>query len=137
MPLRFPIAKEVQSGFDSRPDSGFDHLVEVIPASSFTSRPASARFIPAIPVEFIQQTRIAGDSLAVLLVALAEMRMRGVSEIPIGPRIWAAVGVSGRRVRARLLRQIGELPSDLCTTISRKGRPHLLQAGPSWPKRTP
>lgn len=84
-------------------------------------------------MEFIRQTLIAGDSLPLLLVALAEMRMRGSDEIAIGTTLWAQVGNPSKRVRARLLRQIACLPESLCTVIARNGRPHLLRAGPGWP----
>lgn len=61
------------------------------------------------------------------------MRMRGASEIAIGPALWAEVGNPSERVRARLLRQIAGLPGRLCTVVARQGRPHLLKAGPDWP----
>lgn len=107
---------------------------ETIPAARFSPRARKNRYVPAIPMEFIRQTLIAGDALALLLVALAEMRMRGTSEIAIGPALWAEVGNPSKRVRARLLRQIAGLPDSLCTVAARKGRPHLLKTGSDWPK---
>ena len=107
---------------------------ETVPAARFNPRAKKNRYIPAIPMEFIRQTLVAGDALPLLLVALAEMRMRGTSEIAIGPALWAEVGNPSKRVRARLLRQVACLPARLCTVTARKGRPHLLKAGPDWPK---
>lgn len=106
---------------------------ETVPAFRFNSRAKKNRYIPAIPMEFIRQTLVAGDALPLLLVALAEMRMRGTSEIAIGSALWAEVGAPSKRVRARLLRQIACLPENLCTVVARNGRPHLLRAGPGWP----
>ena len=85
-------------------------------------------------MEFIRQTLGVGDALALLLVALAEMRMRGVNEIAIGPALWAEVGSPSKRVRARLLKQIACLPQSLCALVARNGRPHLLKAGSGWPR---
>lgn len=107
---------------------------EIIPAARFNPRTKKNRYIPAIPLEFIQQALGAGDALALLLVALMEMRICGGNEIAIGQGLWAQVGSPGKRVRARWLRQIAALPSDLCTVTSRKGRSHLLMVGPSWPR---
>lgn len=107
---------------------------ETVPAVRFNSRAKKNRYIPAIPMEFIRQTLVAGDALPLLLVALAEMRMRGTSEIAIGSALWAEVGDPSKRVRARLLRQIACLPENLCTVVARNGRPHLLKAGPNWPR---
>ena len=90
-------------------------------------------YIPAIPRSFLRAAAQAGDSLELLLIALAEMRMRGISEIAIGPPIWEQIGAPSKRVRTRLLRQIAALPSTLCLVTPRTGRPHLLVAGPSWP----
>jgi hypothetical protein len=59
--------------------------------------------------------------------------MRGTGEIAIGSAVWSKVGDPSKRVRSRLLRQISGLPADLCTLVARKGRPHLLIAGPGWP----
>jgi hypothetical protein len=116
------------------PDADWMRQAETIPASRFNLRARKNRYVPAIPMEFIRQTLIAGDALALLLVALAEMRMRGASEIAIGPKLWAEVGSPSKRVRARLLRQITTLPTSLCTVTARKGRPHLLIAGVKWPR---
>jgi len=116
------------------PDADWVQEAEKIPAASFNRRPKRYRFIPAVPMEFIRETLVAGDALALLLVALAEMRMRGNNEIGIGPALWAQVGNPSKRVRARLLRQIACLPDTLCTVVARNGRPHLLVVGPDWPR---
>ena len=115
------------------PDADWMRQAETLPAASFNPRTRKNRYIPAIPMEFIRLTLVAGDALALLLLALAEMRMRGVSEIAIGPALWAEVGDPGKRVRARLLRQIARLPETLCTLVPRNGRPYLLKTGPWWP----
>ena len=107
---------------------------ETVPAFRFNPRAKKNRYIPAIPMEFVRQTLVAGDALPLLLVALAEMRMRGTSEIAIGSALWAEVGDPSKRVRARLLRQIACLPENLCTLVARNGRPHLLKAGSGWPR---
>ena len=117
------------------PDADWMRQAEIMPAASFSPRAKTNRYIPAIPLEFIRQTLVAGDALPLLLVALAEMRMRGAGEIAIGPALWAAIGNPTKRVRARLLRQVACLPEDLCTVVARKGRPHLLKTGPGWPRR--
>ncbi len=106
---------------------------ETVPAARFNHRAKKNRYIPAIPMEFIRQTLVAGDALPLLLVALAEMRMRGTSEIALGSTLWAEVGSPSKRVRARLLRQVATLPACLCAVTARKGRPHLLIAGANWP----
>jgi hypothetical protein len=116
------------------PDADWMRQAEIIPAARFTPRARKNRYVPAIPMEFIRQTLIAGDALALLLVALAEMRMRGHSEIAIGPALWAEVGNPSKRVRARLLRLIAGLPESLCTVTARNGRPHLLKTGHEWPR---
>lgn len=116
------------------PDADWMRQAEAIPAARFSLRARKNRYIPAIPMEFIRQTLVAGDALPLLLVALKEMRMRGTSEIAIGPALWAEVGNPSKRVRARLLRQIAALPESLCTVVARNGRPHLLKAGPGWPR---
>jgi hypothetical protein len=126
------LAKAKAASID--PDADWMRQAETIPASRFNPRVRKNRYVPAIPMEFIRQTLIAGDALALLLVALAEMRMRGTSEIAIGPKLWAEVGSPSKRVRARLLRQIATLPTSLCTVTARKGRPHLLIAGAKWPR---
>lgn len=115
------------------PDADWMRQAETVPAARFNPRAKTNRYIPAIPLEFIRQTLIAGDALPLLLVALAEMRMRGTSEIAIGPALWAVVGSPSKRVRARLLRQIAAVPECVCALIARKGRPHLLIAGTKWP----
>jgi hypothetical protein len=115
------------------PDADWMMAAEKIPAAHFNPRPKTNHYIPAIPMEFIRQTLVAGDALGLLLVALAEMRMRGAIEITIGPVLWAEVGNPSKRVRARLLRQIAHLPESLCKVVARDGRPHLLKVGPGWP----
>lgn len=92
-------------------------------------------YIPSIPLRFLRQVVIAGDALPVLLVALAMMRMKGLNEIALGPALWSMIDNPGPRVRARLLKQIAVLPEELCTLEPRHGRPHLLRAGPDWPKK--
>jgi hypothetical protein len=131
VPVPEYLAKAQVAGID--PDADWMQQAENIPAARFSPRARNNRYVPAIPMEFIRQTLIAGDALALLLIALAEMRMRGTSEISIGPALWAEVGNPSKRVRARLLRQIAGLPGRLCTVVARKGRPHLLKAGPDWP----
>ena len=120
----------------NRPDRYLDWmgLAEAIPAQSFLPRKRRAPYIPAIPRSFLRTAAPAGDSLELLLVALAEMRKRGVNEIAIGPSLWHLVGNPSKRVRTRLLRQIGRLPPTLCSLVRRKGRPHLLVTGPEWPR---
>jgi hypothetical protein len=99
------------------------------------ARSASVRthYIPAIPLQFLQLIAPAGDAVAALLIALAEMRKRNVAELPLGSLVWKQVGNPSRRTRARLLRQIANLPEAVCHLIKRKGRPHLLVAGTQWP----
>ena len=126
------LAKAQAASID--PDADWMRQAETIPAARFSPRARKNRYVPAIPMEVIRQTLIAGDALALLLVTLAEMRMRGTSEISIGPSLWAEVGNPSKRVRTRLLRQIVALPASLCTVIARNGRPHLLVVGPAWPK---
>lgn len=116
------------------PDADWMRQAETVPAFRFNPRAKNNRYIPAIPMEFIRQTLIAGDALPLLLVALTEMRMRGASEIAVGPALWAQVGNPSKRVRTRLLRQIACLPDSLCTVVARNGRPHMLKAGPCWPR---
>ena len=117
------------------PDADWMRQAETVPAARFNLRAKKSRYIPAIPLEFIQQTLVAGDALPLLLVALAEMRMRGASKIAIGPAMWVEVGNPSKRVRARLLRQVAALPSCICSLLPRTGRPHLLVAGPLWPTK--
>ena len=118
----------------SDPDASLMASAEVIPAASFRSPTKARRFIPAVPLSFIQETLVVGDALPLVLVLLMEMRIRGTVELAIGPAIWAAVGNPSKRIRARLLRQVSQLPPDVCTLTPRDGRPHLLHAGPKWPK---
>ena len=117
----------------SDPDADWMAGAAYTPAAALTGRQVKSRYIPAVPVAFVQGALPAGDALPVLLIALMEMRMRGTVEIAIGSAVWSKVGDPSKRVRSRLLRQISGLPTDLCTLVARKGRPHLLIAGPGWP----
>lgn len=131
-----PVPTYLRAGLlhDSDPDAYLMASAEVIPAASFRSPTKMRRFIPAVPLSFIQETLVVGDALPLVLVLLMEMRIRGTVELAIGPAIWAAVGNPSKRIRARLLRQVSQLPSDICTITPRNGRPHLLRVGSSWPK---
>ncbi len=129
-----PTLFEVQVPPSLENDDDLMSVAEKIPTESFRIKKRTAPFIPAIPLSFLQAIIPAGDSLPLLLVCLAEMRIRRVTEIGIGPSIWLKTGNPSKRIRSRQLRQIGQLPSSLCTIIPRKGRPHLLVAGPNWPK---
>lgn len=115
-------------------DADWLALSEFVPAATYSARQPRVRFIPALPIEFLQKSLAARDALPVLLVAHAEMRMRRTQEISIGPGIWAAIGNPQKRIRSRLLRQLSQLPRELCVLTPRKGRPHLLRAGRIWPK---
>lgn len=97
------------------------------------SRKSSDRFIPAFPLTFLQQLLPAGDALPILLIAMTEMRMKDMSEVALGPGLWASIGNPSRRIRSRLLQQIMKLPSTVCTLEARAGRPHLLRTGSDWP----
>lgn len=116
------------------PDADWLREATLIPASRFSAKPHRCRFIPSFPLEFLKRALPAGDAFPVLLIALAEMRMRGVLELSLGPVVWATLDCPSRRVRARLLRQIAALPEELCTLVKRTGRPYLLKAGPAWPR---
>jgi hypothetical protein len=118
------------------PDADWMQVAEKLPAASCHARKKQDPYIPAIPRKFLRLARPAGDALELLLVALAEMRMRGTRELAIGPTLWAQVGNPSKRVRARLLRQIMALPESLCTITPRNGRPHLLTAGLEWPQNS-
>ncbi len=133
-----PVPTYLRAGLPhgSNPDASLMASAEVIPAASFRSPTKARRFIPAVPLGFIQQTLVVGDALPLVLVLLMEMRVRGAVEVAVGPAIWAAVGNPSKRVRARLLRQVSQLPPDVCTLTPRNGRPHLLRVGPNWPKPT-
>jgi len=118
----------------SDPDSDWMEVAETLPAAHFNTRSRRNRFIPAFPLAFLQQAQVVGDAIPLLLVALAEMRMRRSDEIPLGPRLWAQVGNPTKRVRTRLLRQMCQLPPNVGIVIARRGRPHLLKAGIGWPQ---
>ena len=106
-----------------------------VPMAPVQRRQVNAQFIPAIPHTFLSAISPAGDAVALLLFALAQMRMQGVTEIAMGQQLWSLIGNPTKRVRARLLHQIGLLPGNLCTIRVRSGRPHLLVAGPDWPRK--
>ncbi|MCF8210130.1 MAG: hypothetical protein K9K38_12110 [Rhodoferax sp.] len=106
-----------------------------VPMPSVQRRQVQAHFIPAIPHAFLSGILPAGDAVALLLFALAQMRIQGVNEIAMGQQLWSLIGNPTKRVRARLLHQIGLLPGNLCTLLIRSGRPHLLVAGPDWPRK--
>ena len=129
-----PTLFEVQVPPSLENDDDLMSVAEKIPAVLFRIKKRTTPFIPAIPLSFLQAIIPAGDSVPLLLVCLAEMRIRGVTEIGIGPSIWLKTGNPSKRIRSRLLHQIGQLPPSLCRIIPRKGRPHLLVAGPNWPK---
>lgn len=116
------------------PDADWMRVAENISATATRPSETRAHYLPAIPLSFLRAAAIAGDALELLLIALAEMRMRANTEIAIGPAVWRRVGNPSKHVRARLLRQIGTLPASLCTLTARKGRPHLLVTGPAWPR---
>lgn len=106
-----------------------------VPMAPAHLRQVHAQFIPAIPHTFLSAISPAGDAVVLLLFALAQMRMQGITEIAMGQQLWSLIGNPTKRVRARLLRQIGLLPGNLCTLRIRSGRPHLLVAGPDWPRK--
>jgi len=116
------------------PDEDWLALAEVIPAHSFREQPKRALFIPSFTLTFLQQLLPAKDAIPILLVAMAEMRMRNTRETPLGPKLWQRVGSPSRRVRSRWLEQIQQLPATLCSLTPRKGRPHLLTQGKDWPQ---
>lgn len=115
------------------PDNDWMQVAERLSTTPRTTTGGTLKYIPAIPMAFLRSVSKSGDALPILLISLAEMRMRNSSEIAIGSRIWNQAGVSSKRVRARLLRQIQALPNSICVLSYRPGRPHLLQAGPDWP----
>ena len=106
-----------------------------VPTAGLGRGTAQGYFIPAIPYSFLTAISPAADAVTLLLFALARMRMLGVNEIAIGQPLWKLVGNPTKRVRARLLQQISKLPNDICMIISRRGRPHLLVTGVSWPQK--
>ena len=123
------------SAHDHAPDLDADWMalaqkVEVVSPRHTTDR---VLFIPSFPVRFLLAIQPCADAIPVLLLALAQMRMRDVNEMALGAHIWSLAGSPSRRVKARLLSQIAGLPDEVCTLVSRPGRPHLLRAGPQWP----
>ena len=115
------------------PDADWMRMAEPLSLSARQATKKREPYIPAIPRTFLRSLAAAGDALELLLVALAEMRMRGTRETAIGPRLWLQVGDPSKRVRSRLLNQIALLPSSVCKLTARNGRPHLLVAGQDWP----
>ena len=71
------------------PDADWMRQAETVPAARFNPRAKKNRYIQAVPMEFIRHALVAGDVLLVLLPTMAEMRMRGASEIAVGPAMWA------------------------------------------------
>ncbi len=116
------------------PDEDWLALAEVISAHSFREQPKRALFIPSFTLTFLQQLLPAKDAIPIVLVAMAEMRMRNSRETSLGPKLWQRVGSPSRRVRSRWLEQIQQLPATLCSLTPRKGRPHLLTQGKDWPQ---
>jgi len=98
-----------------------------------TSKIKQELFIPSFPQIFLRQILPAGDAIAILLIAMAEMRMQGLTEVALSPALWAKLGNPSRRIRSRLLKQISKLPPPVCTLEARSGRPHLLRTGSDWP----
>ena len=130
---RYPAKSNSKPSVD--PDADWMAIatkVDVIEAKTKTNR---SLYIPAFPIQFLQDISACGDAIGLLLIAMTEMRMRGLAEIPIGQPLWVKVGSPPRRVKSRLLAQIGKAPTDVCTLIARPGRPHLLRVGPKWPTK--
>jgi hypothetical protein len=119
------------------PDADWMLVAEKIASASNKNQKAGERFIPAIPQAFLISIASAGDAIILLLISLAEMRIRRTREISLGPQIWMMAGNPSKRVRCRLLRQISRVPASVCTLNARPGRPYLLKAGPDWPKAQP
>ena len=115
------------------PDADLMRVAVKLPMVSPSKTRKKIAYIPSIPQSFITATVPAGDSLGLLLTALAHMRMSGTAEISIGAAIWRQIGNPTKRVRTRLLRQIGKLPRTLCRLLYRKGRSYLLVTGKDWP----
>lgn len=130
-PRVFAVARAALSD----PDVALMQIAERLPAV-VRSANAPTPYIPAIPRAFLRTVAAVGDALELLLVALAEMRKRAIDEIAIGPALWRQVGNPSKRVRTRLLRQLGKVPATLCMLTARRGRPHLLVTGPDWPRST-
>jgi hypothetical protein len=132
-PFKATLLLEQDRGISLDPDNDWMQVAERLSTTPRTTTGGTLKYIPAIPMPFLRSVSISGDALPVLLIALAEMRMRNSNEIAIGSRIWNQAGISSKRVRARLLKQIQALPNSICVLSSRPGRPHLLKAGPDWP----
>lgn len=115
------------------PDDDWMKIAQKVSVEGAKPSSGSLKYIPPIPISFLQTASKAGDALVVILIAFGEMRMRRVRELAIGPSIWQKAGISSKRIRARLIRQIQTLPASLCVVTYRPGRPHLLIAGPEWP----
>ncbi len=130
-PSLFAVAK--LHGQD--PNADWMAQAERLPVTTHRSPKGETLYIPAIPRTFLRAAAAAGDALELLLVALAEMRMRATTEIAIGPALWKQAGNPSKHVRVRLLSQLGTLPPSLCTLVPRRGRPHLLVTGPDWPRQ--
>ena len=116
------------------PDADWLMVAEVTPAQAFRNNAKAVQFIPSFPLSFLQRLLPAEDAIPLLLVAMAEMRMRFAKETSLGPSLWQRVGRPSRRVRARWLKQIAQLPRNVCELIPRKGRPYLLRQGADWPQ---
>lgn len=129
-----PSSFTSQTPTTSDPNDDWMSISEKLPAKSFLTKSREGHYVPSIPYEFLQEASVVGDALLVLLVALAEMRMRRVNTLSLGPTIWALVGDPSKRVRARLLRQLAKLPPNLGNLTFREGKPYLLTTGPDWPK---
>jgi hypothetical protein len=124
------------SGHESKvdPDADWMQVAERVPAITHTAKIKSLRYIPAFPLSFLLAIAPAKDAVIILLLMLSEMRMQKITEYPIDKPIWDKAGIKSKRIRGRLLSQIGLLPECVCRLIPRKGRPHLLVVGSDWPK---
>jgi hypothetical protein len=115
------------------PDDDWMKIAQQVSAVGAKPSGGSLKYIPSFPISFLQTAAKAGDALVVILIAFGEMRMRRVRELPIGPSIWQKAGISSKRIRGRLIRQIQNLPASLCVVTYLPGRPYLLVAGTEWP----
>ena len=93
------------------------------------------RYIPAMPLEFLRQISVAGDSVQLVLIAHMMMRMQSRREITLGPAVWSLLGTPSPRVRARLVRQLQAIPRNICHLEARSGKAYILHAGPKWPTK--